>query len=162
MECSGAHDSTRCDGLVLGISRRLRSGRGVGGRFLRAGGVGRCAGHACGVGVGPWLAEPLPFATAQSNCGGAGHRAFLAISGVVNPFAALLVVGTALALLLESFGRDMGWLYRAGARRLTRRIAGAATALVSAAIVWGALVAPDRLGRLTPAAFVRILIEGLC
>ncbi|HZC70156.1 MAG TPA: CDP-alcohol phosphatidyltransferase family protein [Jatrophihabitans sp.] len=110
----------------------------------------------------PWLAAPLPprywrkvVAAVQ------GITLAVAVSGLVNAFAALIAVGGALALLLESFGRDVVWLFRTGARPVTRRVTAAAMSLLSAVIVWGALVAPDRLGRLSPTAFVRIPIEGL-
>ncbi|HKC26641.1 MAG TPA: CDP-alcohol phosphatidyltransferase family protein [Jatrophihabitans sp.] len=110
----------------------------------------------------PWLATPLPprywrkvVAAAQ------GIALGVAVSGVVNPFTSLLLVGVALALLIESFGRDIIWLFRVGAGPLTQRVAGIVTALISVGILWGALVVPDRLGRLTPAAFVRVPIEGL-
>jgi phosphatidylglycerophosphate synthase len=83
------------------------------------------------------------------------------------PIRAALAV--ALALLAESFGRDVWWLWRhrhvpvpddvpaAAAHRLPRGartgIAAGLTAL-SLVIVWAALVAPDQPSRLTPGAFV--------
>jgi phosphatidylglycerophosphate synthase len=110
----------------------------------------------------PWLAAPLPprrwrkvVAAVQ------GIALTVAVSGLLNPFASLIAVGGALALLLESFGRDIVWLYRAGAGPLTQRAVRVVTAVISVAILWGALVVPDRLGWLTPSAFVRIPIEGL-
>jgi phosphatidylglycerophosphate synthase len=110
----------------------------------------------------PWLATPLPprywgkvVAAVQ------GIALTVAVSGVLNPFAALMGVGVALALLLEAFGRNIIWLFHTGASPVTRRAVGIATALISAAIVWGALVVPDRPGQLTPSALVRIPIEGL-
>jgi phosphatidylglycerophosphate synthase len=110
----------------------------------------------------PWLAAPLPrrywrkvVAVAQ------GIALVVAISGVLNPFASLLLVGAALALLIESFGRDILWLFRTGAGPATQRVVRIGTTVVLVAILWGALLVPDRLGRLTPAAFVRIPIEGL-
>ena len=112
--------------------------------------------------VVPWLAAPLPprywgkvVAAVQ------GIALTIAVSGLVNAFVGLIVVGGALALLVESFGRAIVWLFRNGAGPVTRQVVGVATTLISAAIVWGALAVPDRLSRLTPLAFVRIPIEGV-
>jgi phosphatidylglycerophosphate synthase len=66
--------------------------------------------------VVPWLAAPLPprywgkvVAAVQ------GIALTIAVSGLVNPFVGLIVVGGALALLVESFGRAIVWLFRNGA-----------------------------------------------
>jgi phosphatidylglycerophosphate synthase len=93
---------------------------------------------------------------------------------------ALLVVG--LALLAESFGRDVWWLWThrsataAAPERDRRRAAAAHEAsrrgrlragiaavltILALLIVWVALVAPDQLNRLTPSAFARVPLEGL-
>ena len=91
--------------------------------------------------------------------------------------AALLA---ALALLAESFGRDVGWLWihRHASRTERRRLWSATSAqarsrgpvrpsiavvltILALLVVWAALVAPDQLGRLTPSAFVRVPLEGL-
>jgi len=77
--------------------------------------------------------------------------------------AALLV---ALALLAESFGRDVWWLW---AHRRTSVIAadtgaGFRSGLLTTAaglLVWFALVVPNDLSAMTPAAFLRIPLEGL-
>jgi phosphatidylglycerophosphate synthase len=83
----------------------------------------------------------------------------------------------ALLLLLESFGRDVVWLWhRRGAvppahadtgaepgspRRPVRRVAAGVLTCVAVALVWFALVAPNELTEVTPGAFVRIPLEGL-
>ncbi len=82
----------------------------------------------------------------------------------------------ALALLGESFGRDIGWLWRhrhvdrtldariaAPARRHGRLHAGLAAAVTGLAllVVWAALVAPDQPQDLTLTAFLRVPLEGL-
>jgi phosphatidylglycerophosphate synthase len=82
----------------------------------------------------------------------------------------------ALTLLGESFGRDVWWLWRrhrarrapapraaAPTRRSGSARAGLAAALTVLAlgVVWAALVAPDQPQDLTPAAFLRIPLEGL-
>ena len=73
----------------------------------------------------------------------------------------MIAVAAALLLLAESFGRDVIWLYRTGAPSRTRRALWLAITVLSVVLVWGVLVAPDRDSRLTPAAFVRIPVEGL-
>ncbi|HET6847868.1 MAG TPA: CDP-alcohol phosphatidyltransferase family protein [Gaiellales bacterium] len=88
-----------------------------------------------------------------------------AAAGVLPAGVADAALGIALALLAESFGRDVWWLWRhrsrsAAPRRLPR---GASTAItvVAFVVVWAALVAPDRPNRLNPEAFVRLPIEGV-
>ena len=81
----------------------------------------------------------------------------------------------ALGLLAESFGRDVGWLWRHRSPRpaphgapqrswlprpLRRGVAVCATVL-AVALVWFALVAPTRPDRLTPGAFVRLPVEAV-
>src|SRR6266851_5182183 len=75
----------------------------------------------------------------------------------------VLAIGAArYALLLAgSFGRNVIWLYRTGASPRTRRAARIAITVLSVVLVWGVLLAPDRDSRVTPAAFVRIPVEGL-
>jgi phosphatidylglycerophosphate synthase len=94
-------------------------------------------------------------------------------------------VAVALALLLESFGRDAWWLWRhrhepghrsvakaaetppaaaaAPARPRTPLRAGLAIAVTAVALglVWGALVAPNEPRLLTPGAFLRVPLEGV-
>jgi phosphatidylglycerophosphate synthase len=82
----------------------------------------------------------------------------------------------ALALLGESFGRDIGWLWRHRQvrRALDAHVAGpvlrhgrlrsglaAAFTVLALLVVWTALVAPDRPQDLTLAAFLRVPLEGL-
>ena len=109
-----------------------------------------------------WLAAPLPprfwrkvVAAVQ------GVVLTVAASGVLPRAVGLVALGVALLLLAESFGRDVGWLYRTGAGPRTRVVLRRSTALLAAAVVWAALVAPDRLDRFTPTAFARIPVEGL-
>lgn len=110
----------------------------------------------------PWLAAPLPYRYwGKVVAAVTGVVLTVAVSGVLPPVAATVVVAIALVLLAESFAHSVVWLYRAGAGPRTRRAVQAATALVAAAVVWAALVAPPRLDQLTPAAFARIPLEGL-
>jgi hypothetical protein len=110
----------------------------------------------------PWMAAPLParywgkvVAAVQ------GVVLTVAVSGLLPRTVGMLAVGVALVLLAESFGRGVRWLYRTGAGPRTRRVLRLATAVVAAAVVWAALVAPSRLDQFTPAAFARIPLEGL-
>lgn len=109
-----------------------------------------------------WLAAPLPARYWRKVVAAAqGIALTLAVSGLLNTFVGLILVGAALVLLVESFGRDIIGLYRTGAGAVTRRVVGITTALISAVILWGALVVPDRLSLVTPAMLLRIPIEGL-
>jgi len=110
----------------------------------------------------PWLAAPLPprywrkvVAAVQ------GIVLTVAASGQVDRRTGMIAVAAALLLLAESFGRDVIWLYRTGASPRTRRSLRLAIMVLSVALVWGVLVAPDRTYQLTPASFVRIPVEGL-
>ncbi len=110
----------------------------------------------------PWLAAPLPprywgkvVAAVQ------GIVLTVAASGLLDRRTGMLAVAAALLLLAESFGRNVIWLYRTGAGPRTRRALRLAITVLSVMLVWGVLVAPDRILQLTPAAFARIPVEGL-
>src|SRR5690242_5401656 len=94
-----------------------------------------------------------------------------------------LALVVALAMLAESFGRDVLWLWRhrptatagpttagRGApapstapvrRRRLRTAIGVALSVAAVALVWAVLVAPDRPNLLTFDAFMRLPLEGL-
>src|SRR5437763_9079146 len=110
----------------------------------------------------PYLSAPLPprywgkvVAAVQ------GIVLTVAASGLLDRLAGMIAVAAALLLLAESFGRNVIWLYRTGAGPRTRRTLRLVITVLSVVLVWGVLVAPDRLYQLTPAAFVRIPVEGL-
>jgi len=110
----------------------------------------------------PWLAAPLPprywgkvVAAVQ------GIVLTVAASGLLDRRAGMIAVAAALLLLAESFGRAVIWLYRTGAGPRSRRALRLAITGLSVVLVWGVLVAPDRIFQLTPAAFARIPAEGL-
>jgi phosphatidylglycerophosphate synthase len=110
----------------------------------------------------PWLAAPLPsrywgkvVAAVQ------GIVLTVAASGLLDRLTGMIAVAAALLLLAESFGRNVIWLYRTGAGPRTRRALRLAITVLSVVLVWGVLVAPDHDWQLTPAAFVRIPVEGL-
>jgi phosphatidylglycerophosphate synthase len=134
-----------------------------------------------------WMREPLPPRY--------WRKVVAATQGIVLTFAAADVLPVALtraalvaalALLAESFGRDVCWLWsrRHGAEspvaagadpalalgaptpsgpargRVRTGVARALT-ILSLLLVSFALVAPDQASRLTPSAFVRVPLEGL-
>ncbi len=91
-----------------------------------------------------------------------------------------VAVAVALALLAESFGRDVWWLWlhradetRTAAlvseeqpaitniRSRVRTARAGLTTVIAAFLVWFALVGPDELNQLTPSVFLRIPVEGL-
>ena len=74
----------------------------------------------------------------------------------------------AVAMLAESFGRQIWWLYRharpavpAGARSLRRRVAAAVTTAAAVALVWFALVGPGDAAGFAPIELLRIPLEAL-
>ena len=120
----------------------------------------------------PWLNRPVPPRH--------WRKWVAAIQGIVLGVAAAdvlpdllseLALVVALALLAESFGRDVWWLWRQrntaelpvvadrwpGARVVLGRMATVGACLT----VWFVLVAPNEVDQLTPEAFVRIPLEGL-
>lgn len=110
----------------------------------------------------PWLAAPLPprywrkvVAAVQ------GIVLTIAASGVLDRVTGMIAVAVALLLLAESFGRCVIWLYRTGAGPRTRLAVRLAIVVLAIALVWGDLLAPDQAWQFTPAAFVRIPLEGL-
>jgi phosphatidylglycerophosphate synthase len=110
----------------------------------------------------PWLAAPLPPRYwGKVVCAVQGIVLTVAASGLLDRRTGMIAVAAALLLLAESFGRDVIWLYRTGAGPRTRRALRLAITVLAVVIVWGVLVAPDRIFQLTPAAFVRIPVEGL-
>jgi phosphatidylglycerophosphate synthase len=135
----------------------------------------------------PWMREPLPprhwrkvVAATQ------GIVLTVAAADVLPPALTQAALVVALALLAESFGRDVLWLWRnrpathspvpaaadptlglaaatpdgPGRGRVRTAIAAVLT-IIAFLIVWGALVAPDQPRYLTPGAFVRLPLEGL-
>jgi hypothetical membrane protein len=86
-----------------------------------------------------------------------------------------IALAVALAMLAESFGRDVLWLWRrrrSGApapasgsprapRRPARRAIGIAFTVAAVLVVWAALVAPNKPNDITLDAFARVPLEGL-
>jgi phosphatidylglycerophosphate synthase len=110
----------------------------------------------------PWLRAPLPprfwrkvVAAVQ------GVVLTVAASGVTSRLVGMIAVAVALLLLAESFGRDVIWLYRAGASPRVRWAVRFAIAALALLVLWFALVAPDRTWQVSFGAFVRIPVELL-
>ena len=117
-----------------------------------------------------WMRAPLPRRDWRKVVAAAqGITLTIAAAEVVPPALMRAALAVALALLAESFGRDVWWLWRhrraAGARTAEARDRGRAGAvaltLVALAAVGVALVAPNRPWLLTPGAFARLPLEGI-
>lgn len=151
--------------LILVLS--VYVARSVGGWVLAIG-AARYVFAMAGWGL-PWLRGRLPPRY--------WRKVVAAIQGIVLTVAAADVVprsltytalAVALALLAESFGRDVWWLWRhrsAGsgepASTPERAVTTAMTNALALLLVWFALVAPNHLFGLTPSTFLRIPVEGL-
>jgi phosphatidylglycerophosphate synthase len=91
-------------------------------------------------------------------------------SGLLPHGLALAALAAALVLLVESFGREVVQLWRpaeagpprsATAPASTRTVASRGVTVLAGVVAWAALVAPNRLDSATPAAWVRLPVEGL-
>ncbi|MER7247841.1 CDP-alcohol phosphatidyltransferase family protein [Kribbella sp. NPDC000426] len=108
----------------------------------------------------PWLRASLPpryWAKVVAAIQGIVLTA--AAAGFLPDAVTTVVLLIALALLTESFGRHTWGLWRqAGSPRGTRATVVSALAV---ALLWAALLVPDHTGSLSPAAFLRVPLEGL-
>ena len=180
----GAHFDAEVDAfLILVLSVYVARPAGA---WVLAIGAARYAFLAAGW-LLPWMREPLPprywrkvVAATQ------GIVLTIAAADVLPPALTQAILVAALALLAESFGRDVWWLWSTrhatharaavGAsptvdlavptpprprRGRVRTSIGAALTIVALLLVWSALVAPDHPLHLTPGAFVRVPLEGL-
>ena len=118
----------------------------------------------------PWLRAPLPRRDWRKTVTAAqGVALVVAASGVPPLWVSRVLLVVALALLAESFGRDVWWLWRhrdeAPARPTAARVRHPAETAVltvlALAVVWFTLVFPIRPWQLTPGAFARLPLEGL-
>ena len=111
----------------------------------------------------PWLAASAPPRF--------WSKVVAAIQGIALTIAAAdllprlvesIILLAALALLGESFGREIGWLWRH--RRSDQRPVvsrAAALAVTAGLIIWFVLAVPTRLSLITPVAFICIPLAGL-
>jgi phosphatidylglycerophosphate synthase len=118
----------------------------------------------------PWMRAPLPRRDWRKTVTASqGIALVVAASGAPPLWLSRILLVGALALLVESFGRDVWWLWRhrqeapapvAAAGRRHPAVTAVLT-LVAVLIVWAALVAPIQPWRFTPGSFVRLPLEGL-
>jgi phosphatidylglycerophosphate synthase len=110
----------------------------------------------------PWLRAPLPPRSWRKVVAAVqGVVLTVAASGVTSRLVGMIAVAVALLLLAESFGRDVIWLYRAGASPRARLAVRFTIAALSLALLWFTLLLPDRLYQISLSAFVRVPIELL-
>ena len=119
----------------------------------------------------PWLRAPLPRRDWRKTVTASqGIALVIAASGVAPSGVSRVLLAVALAMLAESFGRDVWWLWRrrhdprtrlAVARAPRHPVVGAAVTLLALAVVWVGLVFPIRPWQVTPGSFVRLPLEGL-
>jgi len=116
----------------------------------------------------PWLRAPLPPRHWRKVvCATQGIVLTVAAARVLPRDVADAALLAALALLAESFGRDVWWLWRhreEGARSAwteARAVIAVLLTVASVAIVWAALVVPDQPEYLSSGALIRIPLEGL-
>lgn len=120
--------------------------------------------------IWPWLRAPLPVRM-TSKAVAAAQGIVLTVALLLPVVIATVLVGLALLALTWSFAHDIRWLYRhrdampveekasEKPARSTRRWR--VLTPVAFALVLFALLAPNDLAQLSPAAFARIPIEGL-
>jgi phosphatidylglycerophosphate synthase len=139
------------------------------GAWVLAIGLARYAFFAAGWAL-PWMQASLPRRDWRKTVTASqGVALVIAASGVVSSAVSRVLLAVALAMLAESFGRDVWWLWRhrdgAQARlagpRVRHPVATAVFTLLALVVVWAVLVAPIQPWRLTPGSFVRLPLEGL-
>ena len=91
----------------------------------------------------------------------------VAASGVTSRLVGMIAVAAALLLLAELIGRDVIWLYRAGASPRARLAVRFTIAALALALLWFTLLLPaDRIYQISPVCFCprsdRIAGPGCC
>ena len=152
--------------LILVLS--IEAAPTVGGWVLLIG-LARYAFFAAGWAV-PWLRAPLPRRDWRKTVTASQGVALVIAASDVPPLAvSRLLLAVALVMLVESFGRDVWWLWRhrdeapAGlaAPRTRHPAVAAVLTLVALAVVWVALLFPIRPWQFTAGSFARLPLEGL-
>jgi phosphatidylglycerophosphate synthase len=178
----GAHFDAEVDAfLILILSVYVARSAGI---WVLAIGAARYVFLAAG-GLLPWMRAPLAARNWRKVvCATQGIVLTIAAADVLPPGLTQAALVAALALLVESFGRDVLWLWSnrqpqlatadgpmfggsalgaplgPGRGRVRQGIAVVLT-ILAALVVWLALVAPDQPSGLTPTAFLRVPLEGL-
>ena len=129
----------------------------------------------------PWLRRPTPPRPWAKTVAAVQGVALTVVAADVLPtLVATVVLALALLLLAESFGHQVGWLWRtrgddgrprpelddgaAGPARVPpglRRLASVLVSVAAVLLVWAALTLPDHLADVGPVAFVRLPVEAL-
>ncbi len=152
--------------LILVLSIDVATSAGV---WVLAIGLARYAFLAAGW-VLPWMRAPLPRRDWRKTVTASqGIALVIAAAGVLPLGVSRLLLAIALAMLAESFGRDVWWLWRhrdaapapSAAARDRHPAATVVLTLVAFLVVWAALVFPIQPWLLTPGSFVRLPLEGL-
>jgi phosphatidylglycerophosphate synthase len=152
--------------LILALSVEVAPSAGA---WVLAIGLARYAFLAAGWAL-PWMRAPLPRRDWRKTVAASlGVALVIAAPEVVPPTVSHVLLAVALAMLAESFGRDVWWLWRhrhdaparVAAARTRRPAVTAVLTLLALAVVWAALVAPIRPWLLTPGSFVRLPLEML-
>jgi len=152
--------------LILALSVEVAPSAGA---WVLAIGLARYAFLGAGWAL-PWMRAPLPRRDWRKTVAASQGVALVIAAAEIVPSAVsrvLLVV--ALAMLGESFGRDIWRLWRhrhaaparAAAARTRHPAVTAVLTVLAVAVVWAALVAPIRPWLLTPGSFLRLPLEGL-
>ena len=152
--------------LILVLSVEVAPSAGA---WVLAIGLARYAFLAAGSAL-PWMRAPLPRRDWRKTVTASqGVALVIAAAGVAPSWVSRVLLAVALAMLVESFGRDIWWLWRhrhdaparLAAARARHPAETAVLTLLALAVVWAALVAPIRPLLLTPGSFVRLPLEGL-
>lgn len=85
----------------------------------------------------------------------------IAAADVLPPPVLVLALVVALALLVESFGREVWWLWRTRHGEVPDARFTAPLTVLAVALVWVGMTMPNRVDDLSPATFVRLPLEAL-
>jgi phosphatidylglycerophosphate synthase len=85
----------------------------------------------------------------------------VAAAHVLPARATVVVLVVALALLTESFGREVWWLWRLRPAPQRRRMAGVLLSALAGLLVWAALIAPDEAAGLSLSTFAQVPVEAI-
>jgi phosphatidylglycerophosphate synthase len=120
--------------------------------------------------VAPWMRATLPRRPWRKTVTASqGVALVIAASGVPPLGVSRVLLAVALVMLVESFSRDVWWLWRhrreaparLAAPRVRSPVETALLTLLASAVVWASLVFPIRPWQFTPGLFVRLPLEGL-